>query len=337
MKLTRRGWVVLAVVVGAVASGALFGARGLNAVAAPGVVALVAAAVQIKRIDPPAVTRELPRRVQRDSTVTVRLSFDVDRPVSAHIHDIVGDGLEAAGNDLQTTISGRPLEYDLHLGRRGNLSVGPTRIEARDVLGLVSEEFRFGRRDRILVLPKVHLLAGPGREDLVRLYGGAGGDREEVDHLRRYKRGDPLLDIHWKSSAKQPDDELVVKTFTADRSSKTIELVAASHDGHDDAMADAAASIAVALLDAGVRVGLTTPSGRITPEFGPQQRARILDHLATARGGLVPAGSQADADVLVDAGPSGVTVEIDGLRRPFSEFAGEPMESADGERLTVAA
>ncbi|WP_380675384.1 hypothetical protein [Salinigranum sp. GCM10025319] len=53
MRLTRRGWVVVVVGVSGTAMAALFGARALNAVVFPCVVALVAALVQVRRIDPP--------------------------------------------------------------------------------------------------------------------------------------------------------------------------------------------------------------------------------------------------------------------------------------------
>ena len=59
LRPTRRGYAVVAVVVGGVAAGAVFGARALDAVVLPGVVALVAAVVQVRRGSAPTGGRTL--------------------------------------------------------------------------------------------------------------------------------------------------------------------------------------------------------------------------------------------------------------------------------------
>lgn len=324
MKLTRRGLGMIAVVLGAIAMGAMFGARGLNAVAAPGIVALVAAVVQVYRLDAPSLDREVPDNGYRGETVPIRLEFGVAKPFSAHLHDVVGEGLTADDNDRDIALTSGTIEYAVTLEERGERSVGPTYLEARDVLGLVEKTIRYPGRDSLLVRPQIHVLAGPRREDLIRLYGGHGDERQEFDHLRHYERGDPLRDIHWKSSAKQPDGELIVKEFAAEEGTRTVEIAAGAAPGCADAMADAAASIAIDLLRTGVAVGVRTPSGHLDADIGLDQRNRILDHLAVAADGQ-PVGA-GDADIRIESTGSGVRVNLIDGGFEYRELAEAPAD-----------
>lgn len=322
MRLTRRGQAMVLVITAAIAMAAAFGARGLNAVAAPGVVALVAAGVQVWRLDAPSFEREVPTHGARGTSVPIRLHFEVDRPFSARLHDLVDEGLDASGNDRTLALTSGTIEYDVTLVDRGERTIGPTYIEARDVLGLVRKTIRYPGRDEILVRPRVHPLGGPRRADLIRLYGGHSDDRQEFDHLRQYERGDPLRDIHWKSSAKQPDDQLIVKEFAAEEGTRSVEIAAGAAPGQADAMADAAASIAVDLLETGVAVGLSTPSGHLEPDVGLDHRNRLLDHLAVARSGS-PKGT-GETDVRIRSAGGDVRIELSDGGFSFSELAGAP-------------
>jgi len=341
MRPTARGWVVLAGVVLAFAMAVAFGPRGLNAIVAPGVVALLAAVWQTVRFEPPALDREVPSRGERGSTVPVRLSFVTDTPRSARVVDAVGDGLDATGAERSLSLGTTTLEYDLHLTARGERQVGPTTLVVRDVLGLVQTRIRYADRSSILVRPRVHLLSGPRREALSALHGGSGEDRGAFDGLRQYTRGDPLRDVHWRSSAKRPDDELIVKQFAAEAGDRTVEVAAESSDdpGAPDAMAEAAASLAVSLFDAGVDVGLSTPSGRVEPD-DPGGRDAILDHLARAGGGTLPARTREGAGVLVEATGAAagvrVTVTIEDQSFDFPELAGTTLGGTGSARSVAA-
>lgn len=323
MKLTRRGGVLLAAVMFAVVSGAFFGARGLNAIAAPGVVVLLAGVVQVWRYERPTIERELPDNGERGDHIPVRLQLTTATPFSASIRDIVGEGLSAVGADRQLSIDDTTLQYELRLESRGERRIGPLIIEATDILGLVSTTFRYEARDMILVRPRVRLLAGPARDDLVHLFGAAGDDRGQFDRLREYEPGDPLRDIHWKTSAKQAAADFVVKEFTADEGTETVEVVAEATAGEGDPMADATASIIVDLLGSSVNIGLTTPSGRIDSGSGPEQRERILDHLARADAGRVDPSVRMAAGIVVRADGGEPRIEMEGRRCTFADLAGE--------------
>lgn len=327
MKLTRRGLVVVFLIVGSILLGAAFGARGLNAIAAPALVALVAAVVQVKRFDRPRVEREVPARAHCGDTLPIRLDFSTSTPFSAQIRDSVSEGFAARGNVQDTTIrSDRSLQYEVTARSRGEHALGPLSVTARDVLGLVTTTYRFTKSDTVLVRPRVHSLAGPRREDLVWLFGGSGDERGEFDQLRYYERGDPMRDIHWKSSAKQPGDELVVLEFTAEEGANAVYIAANADAGHGDAMAEATASIVVYLLEIGVSIEMVTPSGRVSPGEGNAQRERILDHLARTTTGNVAERDRQQAHVVVAASDEGVTVSLDGREVPFVEFAGRVLD-----------
>ena len=318
MRPTRRGWALVGVLVVAFATATVYGPRGLNAVVAPGVVALAAAVWQLYRFEPPRLTREHPERGERGTTVRVRLDFETDTPLSARVSESIGEGLSATGAEAELSLGDTTIAYDLNLDERGERTVGPATVVVRDVLGLLRQRFPYPGSARVLVHPRVHLLSSPKREALATLHGGVGDDRQAVSGLRQYQRGDPLRDVHWKSSAKQPDDGMVVKQFATEESTRSVEVAAESQATAADAMAEATVSVAAALMETGVRVGVTTPSGRVEPDDPGGMRA-ILDHLATAEAGSLPAGVRRDADVLVEGAGRSVRVTIDGRTHDFSD------------------
>lgn len=322
MRPTRRGWVVVLAVVGALGSAIAFGPRGLNAIVAPGIVAFVAAVWQLRQFDPPSLSREHPARGEQGGTIRVRLRFDTDTPRSSRVVEAVG-GTTAL--DRSQTIGRTTLAYDVDLAERGERTVGPTTVTVRDGLGLLRRTFDYPETGSILVHPPVHQPPGPVRDALVEVHGAVGDDRQAVAGIRRYRRSDPLRDVHWKKSAAQADRELVVKRFAADTGSQTVTIAAEAAPGNTDAMAEVTASVAVALLEAGVTVALATPSGRVDPD-APGRRA-LLDHLARVGPGDVPARTRREADVHVRATADGVVVSVGGrtVDVPFPGAAATPV------------
>lgn len=321
---TRRGLAAIVLVAATFGSATLFGARGLNAIAAPGVVALLFALVWVARLETPTLERDLPRHGEQGSTVTVGLDVEVKKPYSARLTDSVGDGLAAEGNDRDVTVGGDPIEYELALHERGDRTVGPATVEARDVLGFVRRRFEVEGTATIRVRPPVYPLYGPRAEELVWSFGG-GDDRQQFDYLRLYRRGDPLRDIHWRSSAKVPETDFVVKEFSTDRDVSNTIIAAQSPEDQADKMAAAAASIAKHLLDAGLSVGLVTADVRVEAHAGGGHHERLLDALARTRGGPLPEDERARADLVVRGGLDGVMVELDSRAVTFALVAGRPL------------
>jgi uncharacterized protein (DUF58 family) len=314
---TRRGLALLAVAVGGVAMSVTFGARSLDALVLPALVALVAAGVQLYLLDPPRAERTPPPPSDPGSTGTVGLSFRTDTPVTAVVRDHVPPGVDA---DAEATVlvGGDPFEYAVTYRERGEHALGPATVSARDVFGLARRTFVTEGRDAVLVYPRVFY---PSTAVSERLRGLAapdeGAERGAFDHLREYARGDSLRDVHWKSSAKRED--LVVQEFADDGDRRTVTMAAGAAPGRADAMAEAAATVGYALLDEGVAVSLTTPAGQRF--LTPGDTDRLLAHLARVDDGDI--GVEADVTVRADA--DAVLVRVDGTARPFDPGRRRPI------------
>jgi uncharacterized protein (DUF58 family) len=315
--LTRRGAATLGVAAVGFALAAGFGARSLNAVVLPALVAVSAGAIQLSLRGAPSVTRDAPPDGFVGDRGTVTLTFAAGAPYAAVVEDGLDDGLD--GDPVVAgVVGGDPVSYDVEYVDRGERTLGPVRVRARDVLGVVERTFTCLDRHRLLVYPRVRELSGPAREDLRRLYDVERvTERDEFDRLREYTRGDALRDVHWKSSAKHRD--LVVTEFATETRTRAVRVTAGAAPGHGDEMAEAAASVCVALADVGLPVALSTPDGGV--EAGASRTA-LLEHLARAGDGRPP---ESDADVVVEADAAGTTVGVGDVETPFERLLDGPL------------
>ncbi|MFB6252135.1 MAG: DUF58 domain-containing protein [Halobellus sp.] len=363
MQLTRRGYAVLALVVAGTAAGATFGPRSLDAVVIPGIVGLVAAAIQVWRAPTPEVDRLLPPADVPGTTGSVELHLDASQAYPATVRDTLPGGVEAvAAGDQATesddrvsdttaaddtvcdaTVDGS-VTYELRRLRRGAHEIGPVTVTVSDVLGLFERAIRLDCRDTLVVYPRTRRLSGTAEATLRALARSQQANRrDEFDVLREYIRGDPQRDVHWKSSAKR--GELMVREFTAETEPEQV-VVAAGVDGSAigrgdetrsdtvferaestasaaDAMAEAAATVSVALVREGASVSLLTPSGEVTASH--DEMRGLLEHLAVVEEGRLPSDTD-DVDVTVVAFEDGVTVRFDDRTHRFEEL----IESAGG-------
>ncbi|KAB1187399.1 MULTISPECIES: DUF58 domain-containing protein [Haloferax] len=323
MKLTVRGWVAVAAVVVGVANAVAFGPRALNAVVVPIAVALVVGAVQVWRVSPPRVVRDPPEDGFPGETATVSLTIDSERTFPATTTDTLSDGL-GGDSSVESVVGDGTISYDVRYRARGPARVGPATIVAHDLLGLFSRTFTAGGVSEVLVFPRTGSLTTSARRDLSAL-----SDRQtmthrgEFDRLREYESGDPLRDIHWKSSAKSGD--LVVKTYINRTNPDAVSVSAGGVEGREDDVAEAAATIACSLLDAGVPVHLTSPLG--VTDAVPGERRHILAHLSRLESGSVP---DSDAEVVVrgDAGQTYVT--FGGRETTFDQLRARSGGETDG-------
>ncbi|RDZ52913.1 DUF58 domain-containing protein [Haloferax sp. Atlit-6N] len=303
MKLTLRGWVAVAVVVVGVANAVAYGPRALNAVVVPVAVGLVVGAVQVWRVSPPRVERVAPDDGFPGETHTVSLDLDADRPFPATTTDALSSGLDG-DTAVDSVVGDGRVDYEVTYRGRGPATLGPATVVARDILGLFSKSFTAGGTTEVLVFPRVRSLGAAARRDLSALAdAGRTDERAEFDRLREYVPGDPLRDIHWKSSAKSGD--LMVKAYSDRVTADAVRVSTGATDGHEDDAAEAAATLCCALLDAGVPVHLTSPAGVV--EATPGDRRRVLVHLSRLRSGSVP-DETAEVVVSGDAGKTYVTL-----------------------------
>ncbi|AGN02452.1 hypothetical protein L593_12565 [Salinarchaeum sp. Harcht-Bsk1] len=328
--LTRRGKFVVLVTVGCILLGSVFGARSLNAIVAPAVVALVASFVSVRRAPAPTIHRTAPPDGHPDETHAVSLQIGGCGSGIYELRDRVGAGLSAPDAAYDVTETSTTVSYDVRYTRRGVHRLGPLSITVTDVLGLAERELQpVDAREQILVYPE---LVDPPRgvrsalETVVDLEQRPG--RDEFDSLREYVRGDSLRDVHWKSSAKQPDEALVVKEFVGRTPTDAVRLaVAPSGDRATvDAAARAAASVAVTLLDEGVEVGIETPRDSIDAGVGSAQRESILAALARLQAGEPTA---ADSTIRISAADGEAVVHAGSHAVPFTH--GRPQTSNDVE------
>lgn len=322
-QLTRRGRIVAVVTLGAVVLGAAFGARSLNAIVAPGVLALAASLFVVRRAAEPSVSRTVPENGHPGETHEVTLEVDDCSTGNYAIRDRVSGGISAFTGPFHVTDARRTVSYEVTYDRRGVGEFGPVRATVTDVLGLAQRTFRIEvADDRVVVYPT--LVDPPGAvrsclETVVDLERRPG--RDEFDSLREYVRGDSPRDVHWKSSAKQPDEDLVVKEFLGRTPTDAVQIgVAASGPrASADAAASAAASVAVTLLEEGVEVGVETESHSVEAGIGETHRAAILRALARLSTG---SPSAQDATIHVSARDGEVAVEAGGLSVPFRGAGG---------------
>jgi uncharacterized protein (DUF58 family) len=337
MRPTRRGYAVAVIIAAATVAASMDGPRGLDALIVPGVVGFIVGAVQLWWIDAPEVERRLPWRGSRKDEVTVAVDIEVENAVSGRFHDTVPQGLEASGNERLMTLEDTVIEYDLTLSERGEHAVGPLSITVTDVLGLVSVTHSYRATDEILVRPQVFPISVPA-SDIYSEYGDFSPERGEFDYLREYQPGDPTQDIHWKSSAKRSKDGFLVSEFSArEEGSNAITVAVDALPGHADDTADAAASLLVFLLNAGLETGLRTPSVSFKPGTGADHRNNLLDALARFEPGALRDGLLAEAELHVSGDERGVLLKTGGRTVRFeSLFEGDDPESSGSEQSATA-
>ncbi|WP_135806133.1 DUF58 domain-containing protein [Halorussus marinus] len=325
--LTRRGWAVAAVAAVAVAMAGWFGARSLNGVVAPAAVALAAGYVQLRRTPRPDLRVEAPEYGFAGDAAEVAVAFDTETPLAGAVELTARGPLALAGDSVETTVTDEPIAFGLELRERGVGAVGPVELRVEDVFGLWTATHRYSIRRDVTVFPRRRRLTDANElAALDRTLGIDGRDR--FDQLREYERGDSLRDVHWKTSAKRTDD-LVVMEYEADDRRGRIELLAEADPGRADETAEAAASVAGYLLDAGVAVGLTLPSDRIEPGTGPAHRIAVYAALARLSAGTVVDSRRGNPDVAVE-GFEGEAVRVAAAGRSveFARLAGPPAEPA---------
>lgn len=307
MRLTRRGWTVVGAVLLGVLMAWWYGARSLNAVVAPALVALAAGWLALRRAPAPAVTRSKPAPGFPGERRTVDLA--VETTLNADVSEAASGGLRLLDAE-HATAGSADLQYAVGLERRGEHAVGPTTVTVRDPLGLVAAEYTLAGRTPVLVYPDVRPVATARAFDHLVDESGTP-DRQAFERLREYVPGDPLRDVHWASSAKRPDEDLVVTEF-ADEDRGGVTVAAEADAGHVDSMAAIAASIALHLLDGDVDVTVVCPGGTVDSAADDEGRQRVLDLLARTPGGRVPGDVRAAAEVTVAGTDDGVAVTIDG-------------------------
>lgn len=302
-----------------------FGGRSLNVVVVPAIVLVGVTWLYASRFEAPTVVRHAPSHGHQGESKPLEQYVETSVGYPATVRTKTSPGLGTMGEHDVVT-EGRWIREDLGLRTRGRQTVGPTRITARDPLGLWEREFTHAETSTVLVLPQIRSLEG--NASLFGEFRGPTSERDRFDGIREYRPGDPLRDINWKVSAKRQDD-LLVTEYAGEGTVSRVVIEAEAGPGMDDAVAEAAASVAIALMETGVAVGLRTREGYVPPGFDEAHRQDILELLARLEPGSVPGVHGGDADVVVRGAEEGspVTVTVAGDRLTYESLRGVRTEA----------
>jgi uncharacterized protein (DUF58 family) len=314
----------------AIALGAGTESRSLGAIALPGSIALITGAIQLARAEAPTVTRSAPAPGFPGEQRTIAVAVDSALPCT--IVEALGDGLttpEGGGTVTRAIGHGGEFEHVIALERRGEHQLGPARCRVTDSLGLFRAAIATDATTTVLVYPRIHELS-PG---VLAQFGGHGRGRSEgwndnraaFDRLRRFTPDDTMRDIHWRASAKRPDDEFVVSEHAGRGATAAVTVVGEAATDGVDAMASAVGSIACHLLEAGVTVTVVVPTGERLVR--PGEGAAALRGLAlTESGARIEGDRVADIHVRGDGGTA--TVRVADSEHKFDAISGGPREGA---------
>jgi uncharacterized protein (DUF58 family) len=207
----------------------------------------------------------------------------------------------------------RRVRINVRFSRRGRRVLEPGRLVIRDPLRLFTREVVDGRRDEVLVLPRIEPVTAPGGGGAgAGDHGGAGIDpgvlgrrldasmaELEIDGLRPYREGAPASRIHWPSVARR--GEMLERRLVAELDSAPLVVMDASAPANEESLDQAvraAASLCVHLAHVG-GCAVLLPGDRRPIEIGHDMGAWPGVHVRFA---LVEAGAPPSAASL---GPRG--------------------------------
>ncbi len=187
--------------------------------------------------------------------------------------------------------------------RRGRLDFHDTVIATRAPFGWFVKEKKVPLSGRLAALPRTD----PGQvdRDAMSALGelrpvGKPGQGDELFGFRPYQRGDPVKDIHWKTSARM--GELMIRQREAETERRARIVLAVSRTpppGRDPAREDLvrrAASLCEAMIDDGWTVRVEIAGVGVDYGSSPGHLLAILEFLALFDDPEAPAGEQLKPD-----------------------------------------
>ena len=225
MRLTRRGWVTLALGIVITALAYPLGRQELLVVGVAGILLPLVGRL-IARLRRPRfeVLRVFsPPVVSAGGAVHVGVRIrNAGASTSTQLvwNDAIPWPADAAPHPLApipaTTTAARVVtaDYELRPPRRGVYAIGPLVVENHDPFGMAASVAALGVQDRLVVIPAVGVLStggpvladGEGAAQLVQRR--ATGNDDDLT-TREYRPGDALRRVHWRASARH--GELMVR------------------------------------------------------------------------------------------------------------------------------
>jgi uncharacterized protein (DUF58 family) len=320
---TRRGVGVASIVILAFVFGITGGTEALGAVVVSGAVALVAGFTQLAHTGVPSITRSAPAPGFPGEVRTVTVSVDSKTP--ATVVESLPEVISPDANRSETTTvtetvgHGGHFEYTIEPERRGEHQLGPARCRLFDSLGLFRAVVETEGTTAILVYPEVYELNPEPFSGLERRV--QNNDRATFERLREFTSEDTLRDIHWRASAKHPNEGFVVSEYGVRSARSNITIVGEASPGSADAMAATVASVAIYLASAGLTATLEVPGGETIVR--PARTVSALRLLAVTEAGDVTSAARQEADIYVRGASGSTTVRVSDREFDFGAFAGD--------------
>jgi uncharacterized protein (DUF58 family) len=211
--------------------------------------------------------------------------------------------------------------YTVHCGARGVHSFGPAILRTGDVFGFTAHELVLRGEDSLLVYPRIVTLDDMGLPahdpfgDTPRQRQWLFEDPLRTVGVRDYRPGDSPRRLHWKATARAPDQHLQVKLLEPTTTYRLMVLLnvatVSEHwawQGYDPELLEAAITVAASIAnwgsEAGYQIGLSANARayrsaavlRMAPSRDPRQLMHVLEALAT----LVPMATMG-AETLVES------------------------------------
>jgi uncharacterized protein (DUF58 family) len=335
--VTPFGWAVAATAVASWVLGNRLGWEELDVIGAGcAAVLLVATVFTLGRSELSIGVRVTPPRVtvgeRAIGEVSIR-NVSSRRLVPVPVELPVGAGLArfnvpplAAGGDFEDA-------FIVPTNRRAAIPVGPARSVRSDPLGLLRREVVFSDTLELFVHPRTALLDPFGSGLLRDLEGNTTEAISPSDlafhSLRSYVPGDDRRHVHWRTTARLPSGELMVRQFLDTRRSHVVVILDTAVESYatDDEF-ELAVSAAASFALCGIRGGqeVTAVLGRPVISRGPG--ATVLDAFSRAessekatsvpRLGAYAAEACGDASLVIAVSGSGSALAD--LRRGLSYF-----------------
>ncbi len=263
--LTRTGTVTAVVACTLALTGRVFGFLELLLIGAGllGVVLVSLAWVRTRRVRVEVRRTVVPGRVDAGQPAQVDLEISAPDGGRSPVLELTDPVTGTRGARLQVA----PLRggertlatYQLPTARRGVVEVGPLTLTARDPFGMSRRSFPAAGTTRLVVYPRIDVIAPLRRTLGTRTHVGADrgashADRGDDFHaLRPYVVGDDLRRVHWPSTARH--DQLMVRQDRHPRQGRlTVVLDVDTATIHPEAL-DEAVSVAASVLTANRRRG----------------------------------------------------------------------------------
>lgn len=328
LRLTARGWGLLAAAAALIAAGEFFGATALRwagiVLAALPIIVLVARLALAPRLEvdrtvyPTTVAAGDRMRV----VVEVRNRSMLGVEAGAYSDVVTGAAARSVGGVLPAISSRlhpregrrrRRIAYGIAGLRRGVQHVGPLHLEHADGLGLTRRVQRLGEPVAVEVWPTlldVDRLEVPalrtGAEIDVAL-GHAGDAADAV--TREYRRGDAMRRVHWRATARAGE----LRVRQEEHHSEVVALVVLdtrpARPGPVDPEFELTVALAASVVQRLHQTGYDTEASASHPV--PDAEGMRLDGVRTSAGS--PIGSVMRRFMLVDAAPAAEAEEADAL------------------------